>query len=283
MVVKVKIDGEEQEVKVNKPTAAQKGQSEKIRNAKFREVVKEGAFLKSELKNVLKSRGQWDDDTEQRFKELGEKIESGVKRLNEGGFELEEAKELAFQVGGWRAEMVGLVSILSDMADLTAEGQADNIGFDYLVSACAVYNNSGKPVFSSLDDYQNRKDEDYAYSIASEVYKVVYGGVDDSVIGDLPEYQFLQEYKFVDKKLRRIDEQGRLIDDSGRLIDEDGSLINEEGKKIDRYGNLLNEEGKPVLNRKPFLKNGEPVAPIEKVETPTTPIVPTSPTEETEN
>ena len=265
-MVLVKINEVEVDVKANKPTASQKSQSDKIRNSKFREAVKDGAFLKAELKNVLRGRGQWDDDTEKRFKELGQKIEDGVKRLNEGGFEIEEAKDLAFEIGRWRNEMVQLVSIMSEMADLTAEGQADNTAFDYLVSCCAVYNTgekAGKPVFANYEDYQNRKDEDYAFTIATEVYKTVYGGDNEDVVGSLPEYQFLKEYGFLDEKLRRIDEQGRLINQDGHLIDEDGNLINESGQRVDRYGNLVGEDGKPVLTRKPFLKNGQP---IEKVE-----------------
>lgn len=258
-LVKVDINGTEVEVKVVKPTAAQRGQSDKIRNSKFREVVKEGAFLKSELKNVLRIRGLWDDETESKFKQLEKDIEQGVKRLNEGGFELAEAKELAFQISGWRTEMIELVSILSNMADLTAEGQADNAAFDYLVSVCAVYNTNGKPVFSSFEDYQNRKDEPYAYNIAAEVYKLIYGGVDDDVVGSLPEYQFLKEYGFVDDKLRRINEDGKLCDSEGRLVDEEGNFINENGQRVDRYGNLLDENNKPVLTRKPFLKDGQPV------------------------
>jgi hypothetical protein len=257
--VKVKIDDVEVELKVVKPTSAQRAESEKIKSKKFRAAIENGDYLKGELKNILRKRGQWSDESETELKELEKKVDDGCRRLNEGGFELDEAKKLAYDISSWRIQMVNLLSVYADATDLTAEGQADNAAFDYLVSVCAVYNDSGKPFFESYDDYLSRKEEDYSFSIASKVNEVLNGGFDESVFASLPEYQFLKEYGFIDEKLRRIDEKGRLVDAQGRLIDEEGNLVNEEGKRIDRFGNVLDEDGKPIINRKPFLKNGAPV------------------------
>ena len=147
--VKVKIDDVEVELKVVKPTSAQRAESEKIKSKKFRAAIENGDYLKGELKNILKKRGQWSDESDAELKELEKKVDDGCRRLNEGGFELEEAKKLAYDISSWRIQMVNLLSVYADATDLTAEGQADNAAFDYLVSVCAVYNDSGKP-FSDI-------------------------------------------------------------------------------------------------------------------------------------
>ena len=255
----VRFNDEDVELKVTKPTYLQKAESEKIRNVRFRDALKSGASLKSELKNELRERGQWSNEIEGEIKILEEKVDEAVRKLNEGGFEIEEAKELAFKIPNWRFEMINLLTPYADAVNYTAEGQADNAAFDYIVSCCAVYNSNGKPFFNSYEDYCERKEEGYAYTIASKVHEIVNGGISESTFSSLPEYQFLREFGFVDEKLRRVDEKGRLIDDEGRLISEDGSLINKEGKKVDRYGNLIGDDGKPILKRKPFLKDGKPV------------------------
>jgi hypothetical protein len=145
------------------------------------------------------------------------------------------------------------------LADKTAYGQAQNASFDYLISQCVVYNDSGKQYFSSYDDYVARKGDDDANECAQKFYELLYNRISDDAIQSLPENQFLKEFGFVDDKMRLINDKGQLVDDNGRLVDEDGNWINDEGKKIDFYGNLLDEKGKPILNRKPFTKAGQPI------------------------
>ena len=253
-------------LKVVKPSHKQRLESEKVRNTVFREAIKSGAFLMEELGNELKKRGFWDEEKDAKIKELQEFIIGGVNRLNDGGFDLLDAKNLALEISAKRVELANLATIRGNFADKTAEGQANNASFDYLVSQCVVYNTNdglnGKQYFAGYDDYLNRKGDEDSVESATKFFELTYNKINDDSINNLPENQFLKEFNFVDNELRLIDEQGRYIDEQGRLVDKDGDLINEAGQKIDIYGNLIDDEGKPIIDksrRKPFTKNGEPV------------------------
>lgn len=257
-VFTVKVDDKDVELKVVKPNLNQKNESDKVRNKKFREALDSGAYLKKEIVNVLRKRGEFSEEEERQSTELQDKIEKGLERLNEGGFEIEEAKKLAFDVARWRMDLAGLMQSYADMSDKTAEGQADNAAFDYLVSCCVVYNNDGKPFFKGYEDYLQKKDEQYAEVAAGEFFQLM-GGVDIEALGQLPEYQFLKEFGFVNDKLQLVNENGELVDDDGRRVDEDGYYLNDEGERVDRAGNKLDENNRPILKRKPFTKDGKPL------------------------
>lgn len=257
----IKVNDKDVLLKVVKPNHKQRLESEKVRNTIFRQAVQSGAYLMTELDNELKKRGFWDEEKEIKFKELQDFIRNGVARLNEGGFDIIEARNLALEISNKRMELATLATIRGEFADKTAEGQANNASFDYLVSQCVVYNNTDKPYFASYEDYIARKGDEDASECATKLYELIYSRISDDSIAGLPENQFLKEFNFVDDKMRLINENGHLIDDAGRLIDEDGNLVNEAGEKVDIYGNKLDGAGKPIINRKPFLKNGEPISP----------------------
>lgn len=255
---KIEVDGKEVELEVVLPTLKDKNASEQIRNKKFREALDGGAYLKKEIGNILKERGQFGDKEEAEVKKLKKQIEEGVKKLNEGGFDIDEAVSLAEQISKWRGELVQTMQVYADMADFTAEGQADNAAFDCLISRCVVYNKDKNPFYSGYEDYVNKKNKDYSYACANEFYKLM-GGIDTDSIGDLPEFQFLKEYGFIDDKLRKINNDGKLVDDDGRLIDEEGYYLDDNGNRIDKFGNKLDENNKPIIERKPFTKGGQPI------------------------
>jgi len=274
----VKKDDKDIALKVVKPTHKQRLESEKVRNTVFREAIKSGAFIMDELFNELKKRGFWDEDKDSKIKDLQDFIVGGVSRLNDGGFDILDAKKLALEISAKRVELANLATIRGNYADKTAEGQANNASFDYLVSQCVVYNTndnlSGKPYFASYEDYLNRKADDDSIEVAGKFFELIYNKISDDSIASLPENQFLKEFGFVNDELKLVDEQGRLVDENGRLIDAEGYYINEAGQRIDIYGNLVDESGKSIIDkakRKPFTKNGKLLGIIENTEQETVP------------
>jgi hypothetical protein len=160
---------------------------------------------------------------------------------------------------GIRDEIRDLISVRTSLDNHSAEGQADNARFNYLVSVCVVYNDTKQPYFRDMEDYLNRAGESIALLGAQNLANMLYG-LDNDYENGLPENKFLKKYHFVDDKLRLIDKKGRLIDVDGRLIDESGRFIDEEGNFVDKYGNRVNLEGDYVVETKPFLDdNGNPI------------------------
>lgn len=221
---------------VAKPTAPDEGKAKLQQSKTFSQALENGACLKVQLNKVLKQRKIWDEEDDKEIEELTEKLAENLNKLEEGGFDIMEARKLAIETYRLRMAVVAKGAVLREHNSLTAEGQADDAYFDTLV-ACCCYNEDGTKVFKNYEDYINKSEEEYAVLLAQELSKIIYGNLD--YIKELPENQFLQEFGFINDNLEYIDENGNRVNDDYEPVVEE------------------NKEEKP--KRKPFLKNGEPI------------------------
>jgi hypothetical protein len=211
---------------------------------------------------------------------LQKELSDGEKRLAKGGFGLSEAKTLALRMRTVRDEIKDLISVRTSLDNHSAEGQADNTRFNFLVSACVVYKDSDQPYFSNMEDYLNKADDPVAILGAQNLANMLYG-LDNDFEKNLPENKFLTKFKFVDTKLRLVDKQGRLVNEEGRLIDETGRYVDEEGNYIDKDGNRVDEGGEYILESQPFLDDeGKPIVLEEEKEDKNETVVKTKKTKE---
>lgn len=158
-----------------------------------------------------------------------------------------------------REEIRDLISVRTSLDNHSAEGQADNARFNYLVSVCLVYNDTKQPYFSNLEDYLNRAGEEISLLGAQHLANMLYG-LDNDYESNLPENKFLKKYRFVDDKLRLVDKKGRLIDAESRLIDESGRFIDDQGNFVDKFGNRVDADGDYIVEQQPFLDDeGKPI------------------------
>ena len=158
-------------------------------------------MVRAKLDDLLESQGLWNDEKQAQFTLLQKQIADGEKRLQKGGFSLNEAKDLAVKIKGFRDEIRDLISVRTSLDNHSAEGQADNARFNYLVSACVVYNDTKEKVFTNLADYIDRSSEPVAIEGAQILANMLYG-LDNNYETNLPENKFLKKYKFVDEELR---------------------------------------------------------------------------------
>lgn len=257
---KVTVDGKEIELDVRAVTLADQRESQKIYNQAFSDAIKSGSIVRAKLDDLLKEQGLWDEKKDIQFKTLQKQIQDNEQKLSKGGFSLKAAKKVAIDLHKLRNELRDLISTKTELDSHTAEGQADNARFNYLVSACVVYKNSTNKFFKNYEDYMNRAADTVALICAQKVASIMYG-VDNDFEKKLPENKFLMKYKFVNENLEFIDEKGRLVDSEGRLIDAFGRYINEEGKFVDIDGKLVDEKGEFVVEFQPFLDDeGNPIA-----------------------
>jgi hypothetical protein len=215
--------------------------------------------VRAKLDDLLEDQGLWNDDKQAKFTSLQRELLDGEKRLAKGGFSLNEAKDLAIKMKSVRDEIRDLISVRTSLDNHSAEGQADNARFNYLVSVCVVYSDNKEPYFRNMEDYLNRATEEVALLGAQNLANMIYG-LDNDYETNLPENKFLKKFRFVDDKLRLIDKKGRLVDADGRLIDESGRFIDEEGNFVDKYGNRVTSDGDYIVEPQPFLDdNGNPI------------------------
>jgi hypothetical protein len=262
---KVTLDSKEVELCVVRPNVKQRQEGQKIYNKAFRDAVESGAILRGKVNNVMREQNLWDDNKEAEYRKLLEKINGAERKIKSGGIKLNQAKDLALEMRKDRAELRALTSERSSLDNNTAEGQADNAQFNYWVSSCTVYSETGKTYFSNYEDYLNRDDDPATGQAAGSLAMLLYN-LDPDYEKKLPENQFLAKYNFVDEELHLVDKTGRRVDSEGRLVNKDGRYINEAGELIDIHGNRVNEEGDYVVEFSPFLDDeGKPIQ--EKVET----------------
>lgn len=256
---KIKKDEKEIELAVRSPSLEDQREAQKIYNQAFTDAIKSKSVVRAKLDDLLEEQGLWNKEKQAKFTELQQQILDGEKRLAKGGFSLKEAKNLAIEMKKTREEVRELISVRTSLDNHSAEGQADNAKFNYLVSSCVVYKENNQKYFNGLEDYMNRADDPAALFGAQKLANMIYG-LDNNFEKNLPENKFLQKYKFIDDKLRLINKDGKLVDIEGRLIDENGRFINEKGEFVDKYGNRVDKDGEYVVDSQPFLDdNGNPI------------------------
>lgn len=257
--IKVEINGEEKTFIVRSPSLADQREAQKIYNTAFTDAIKSNSVVRAKMEDVLEEQGLWNKEKQKKYEDLQQKLVDGEKKLAKGGFALSDARKLALEMRNIRLDIRDLISVRTSLDTHSAEGQADNARFNYLVSACVVYKDNDKPYFKDLEDYTNRSDDPVALAGAQSLANMIYG-LDDNFEKNLPENKFLRKYKFVNEELRFIDKKGRTVDSEGRLVDENGRFIDEEGNFVDREGNKVDADGEYVVDSQPFLDDdGKPV------------------------
>ena len=254
------IDGSEQDFTIKSPSLGDQREAQKVYNQAFSDAVKSGCIVRARLDDLLKEQGLWDDNKQVKFNTLQQQILDYEKTLSKGGINLKSAKEIAIKMKGLREDMRELISVRTNLDNHTAEGQADNARFNYLISACLVYSsNKDKKYFKSYEEYLSKAAEPIAIKAAQVLANMLYG-LDNDYEKKLPENKFLIKYKFVDDKLRLVNSEGKLVDSDGRLIDTFGRFINEKGEYVDKNGNLVDENGDYITDFKPFTDDdGNPI------------------------
>jgi hypothetical protein len=244
---------------VRAPSLQDQREATKVYNQTFSEALKAKAVVRAKLDDVLMEQGLWDANKQAQFTKLQNDILEGERKLAKGGIPLLEAKKIALTMKKSRDDLRDLIAVKTNLDTHTAEGQADNARFNYLVSACTVYTDNKEQYFKSYEDYLNRSSDPVAILAAQNLAGMLYG-LENDYENKLPENKFLKQYKFVDDKLRLINKDGHLVDDDGKLINEDGRYVNEKGEFVDKDGNPVDNQGDYVLDFQPFLdENGQPI------------------------
>ena len=182
---KVEIDGVEKEFLVRSPTLENQREGQKVYNQAFTDAIKSKSVVRAKLDDLLEDQGLWNKEKQAEFNTLQKQILEGEKKLAKGGFSLSEAKELAVEMRGLRDKIRDLISVRTSLDNHSAEGQADNSRFNYLVSVCVVYNDTKQPYFNNMEDYLSRSTDKVAILGAQNLANMLYG-LDNDYENNLP-------------------------------------------------------------------------------------------------
>lgn len=266
---KATVDGKECEFTVMSPSNFHYTEAQKVYNHAFSDAVKSNAIVRAKMEDVLRDQGLWDDKKESEYTQIVQEIANGERLLKKGGIKLSEAKNLAMEMADKRSKLRELISVRTSLDNQSAEGQADNSKFNYLVSACVVYKSNNQPYFKSLEEYLSSNASEVSNTGAKLLANMLYG-LEDDFEKKLPENRFLKKYNFVNDDLQLVNKEGHIVDREGRLIDKFGRYVNEKGDYVDRQGNLIDDDGDYIVDEHPFLDDdGELILEEKTQETPT--------------
>ena len=254
-----KDDGQVVEYAVLTPGPQDGREAQKVYNAAFAAALQSGGLLRQRIGTYMREQGLWDDQKEQQKTDLIAKLNELELKLEKGGIKLSDARTLALDIRRLRMELRELISKRNELDVATAEGQAENARFNALVSRCLVYNETGEPVYNSVDDYLEHGSDEEAFLGAQSLASMLFQ-LDKNYDATLTENKFLKKWKFVDEELRLINKNGHLIDVEGRLINADGHYVDEAGELVDVHGVRVDKEGNYAVEQSPFLDDdGNPL------------------------
>lgn len=204
--------------RVYKPSLEDQKEANKIRNSTFMEALSSGAPVRRQLRKILVQRGVWGENHEKELDELDKKINDAEIKLR-GEMPLEEAKEVALHIKKLRLDKQEMLTEVSELDSYTAEAQADNMSFNYLISACVAYIKDDKEVkcYENLNDYLNRSDEPVSWLAANKLMFLMHS-IGDDAIKALPENEFLLKFGFMNDNLQLIDKKGNIVDENGNIL-----------------------------------------------------------------
>lgn len=261
----VKVGDKELRLFVKRPDQKLRQQAQAVYNRAFRFAVKPadgkaGAICKPALEGVLREQKLWDDAKQAEYERLSKALEDGAEKLRRGNIPLiSGGREVAIQMRRDRAALNRLWGDRTSLDANTAESQAENEKFNYLVANC-TYLENGTRFFRDQEDYDQRADDPVAEAAAGK-YALMEYGLEDDYASKYPENEWLLAYKLARPgDLKLTDRQGNLVDTKMRRIDEEGFLLNADGQRIDEEGRLLDAEGQVKVEAAPFLdEDGSPV------------------------
>jgi hypothetical protein len=227
---------------VIRPANAQASvEAQKVYNKTFKRAIEEGAILKKSLEDHMRRQGLWDDTKQEEYELLIKRSADIEYKIKTGQYKkASEVRDKSIELKRIRSELSSLLMVRNSMDSNTADGQADNERFFYLITACVYDYETQKPVYTSLDDYHEKADTELAVKCASEFANFAYG-LEENFEDKLIENKLL-------KKLGLLNDKGQLTNKQGQRVDLEGNLLNEEGARIDKEGNRIDINNNPVID-----------------------------------
>lgn len=188
----------------------------------------------------MRRQGLWDDAKQEEYEALLKKSADIEYKIKSGFYKkASQLREKGIELKKLRNELSSLLMVRNSMDSNTADGQADNERFFYLVTVCVFDYETQKPVYTSLEDYHEKSDTELAIKCASEFANYAYG-LEENFEDTLIENKLL-------KKLGLLNDKGQLTNKAGQRVDIDGNLLNEDGSRVDKDGNRIDINNNPII------------------------------------
>lgn len=197
---------DDQDYNIAPVTAKERQEAKSVYRRAFFKALEDGAFLQANALDVAKQCGLWSEKKDQELQELQIELEALLTKLEEGGYEFNEAVEDAVKAGEIRNKIFMINLTITDLLSHSAERQAETAEADYIL--WASLKKGKQKVYKTFDEFLTAKDDNdpliYAavsqdMNLSNEFYK------------ELPENKFLIEYGRMSEDLEVLDEEGNPV------------------------------------------------------------------------
>ncbi len=157
------------------PSVEQKRNADIHKSVTFGKLARAGVMFRESLFKVLREGGVWNDDKETLHESIREAIRDGLAKLEDGKLTEDEAKSVAEGIKSSRQALNVLLADYFKNDEYTVEGMSEQAKFQFLVSQCTIYDDSGKKVFASLEDFLDKQDSEVGECAALEFARLYHG------------------------------------------------------------------------------------------------------------
>ena len=264
----VTVDNKDIDLSIRTPDGNDYNEADMVKSRTWYKAVQEGIPTVKQVEETLIKLEIWDDEKQKEVEDIRKEIQDKEYQLTKGNMKISKGRKLALEIKEKRTKIRELVMERSVYYNDSAEGKAENMHFNTLVSRCLVYNDTNSPYFKDLDDYNKNSNTPTAIWAANRLANVIYGIGREAEKGFV-ENEFLLKFKLVNDDLQLVDDKENLVDEDGNRVDILGNKVNKNGNIIDDNGRPRDEKGRPIVESKPFLdKDGKAIKDeVEKEET----------------
>lgn len=188
MAKEFEVDGKIYSIRL--PNAKEREEGERIHNRAFSMGVRSGGLLESQVMELARANGLWNDEKDAELKALKEELVQKESTLDEGGIELTEGKLIADSLREIRTKIIIYNLMLEEIRSESVGRRAEVAKMEFFISRCTYCD--GKPVFKDLDDFYTRQNESVAQHATSHFNRLWYNYTEDTF--RFPEDVFLDTY-----------------------------------------------------------------------------------------
>lgn len=160
-------DGEEQKFLFRELSQVVLSSGDLVYREYFSKAIRSGVMTNAEALKILKDRGIWGSEEEDKMARLQVELVQLEIMLSKLPKKDEESIGVFNKIKDTRTQIDVLRSVKTSVTENTAESMAGEMRTQFFASECVVYYTSREKVFSSLDDFLARLDEE----VATDSYK----------------------------------------------------------------------------------------------------------------
>lgn len=220
------------------PTLADENEGERQYRIAYSKSLVEGVFPREKLREVMRQYGMWGEDDERALKKEVGKIallQIDLKNAEAEGNE-DRCIEAARKISEARRRMWELFLVQQSVYMNSAEGVAEMVKTETIMSACTLVKATGKRYWSDYKEYVTERDLNTKSTVYAKVVELQAKILDEArqgLVSDYPEHQYLKSV------------EDRMLD---RELQEE--VAKELGKRAERAIEKEKAESKPATRKK---------------------------------